>query len=65
MTLGISFPILNMFDLVILCSHFFEMTGRYEEAVKDLRQALRIDPNFEDGRQNLEQAIQDWNLNPK
>lgn len=54
-----------MFDLVILCSHFFEMTGRYEEAVKDLRQALRIDPNFEDARQNLEQAIQDWNLNPK
>ena len=41
------------------------MTGRYEEAVKDLRQALRIDPNFEDARQNLEQGIQDSNLNPK
>lgn len=39
--------------------------GRYEEAVKDLRQALRIDPKFQDARQNLEQAIEDWNLSGK
>ncbi|KAL9961456.1 hypothetical protein ACROYT_G030398 [Oculina patagonica] len=39
--------------------------GRYKEAVEDLRQALRIDPSFEDAQHNLRQALQDWNLNDK
>ena len=33
--------------------------------MEDLRQALRIDPGFEDAKQNLNQALQDWDVNDK
>ncbi|KAM7428090.1 Tetratricopeptide repeat [Porites harrisoni] len=35
--------------------------GRYKDAVEDLREAIRIDPSFEDAKIYLHQAIQDWN----
>ena len=34
--------------------------GRYQEAVDDLTEAIRIDPSFEDAKLNLHQANQDW-----
>jgi len=43
-------------------SYYLWITGRYKEAVEDLRQAIKIDPNFEDAEHNLRQALQDWNL---
>lgn len=33
--------------------------GRYREAIKDLTEAIKIDPTFEDAKLNLQQAIED------